>query len=201
MDILKFSALILFLCFCSCSHKYVRPENYRNPQISIDTDVGSIVCELYEDKVPNTVSSFIVLAESGFYKDMLFHFIKTGVFAQGGCPNTKTGAQGRPGNGYPGYHIKEEIVTELSHDSRGVLSMAKTSLPNTTGSQFIILFDKLQSLDGKQTVFGKVVKGMEVLDFIEKMGTVKGNPKREIVFSVKVLRKNDIEYKFDKVEK
>ncbi len=201
MDLLKFSALFLFLLFCSCLNEYVRPENYQNPQISIDTDVGSIVCELYEDKVPNTVASFITLAESGFYDDMLFHFIKSGVFVQGGCPNTKMGSKGRPGSGGPGYSIKEELVTELSHDSRGILSMAKRSEPNSTGSQFVILFDKLQSLDGKQTVFGKVVKGMDVLSFIEKMGTVKGHPKREIVFSIKVLRKNDIEYHFEKIRK
>ena len=201
MDLLKFSALLILLLFCSCSHEYVRPEDYQNPQVSIDTDVGSIICELYEDKVPNTVASFITLTESGFYDDMLFHYIKSGIFVQGGCPNTKIGSQGRPGSGHPGYQIKEEIVAGLSHDSRGILSMAKRPEPNTTGSQFVILFDKLQSHDGKQTVFGKVIKGHEVLNFIEKMGTEKGHPKREIVFSIKVLRKNDINYHFDKIEK
>ena len=201
MDLLKLSALTVFLFLSSCSSEYVRPENYQNPQISIDTDLGSIVCELYEDKVPNTVANFISLAESGFYNDMLFHFIKPGVFVQGGCPNTKMGAKGRPGSGDAGYLIKEEIVPGLQHDSRGILTMAKQFAPNTTGSQFAIMLDKLPSLDGKQTVFGKVVKGQEVLDFIEKMGSEKGFPKREIVFSIKVLRKNDIEYKFHKIEK
>jgi len=201
MDFLKFSTLLIFFFCCSCSHEYVRPENYQNPLISIDTDMGSITCELYEDKVPNTVASFITLIESGFYKDMLVHNITPGIYMQAGCPHTKLGAKGRPGSGGPGYQIKEEIVEGLSHDSRGVLSMAKRPVPNSTGSQFLVLFDKLQSLDEKQTVFGKVIKGQEVLDLIEKFGTKNGRPKGEVAFSIKVLRKNDIEYHFHKIEK
>lgn len=201
MDFLKFFSLSFLLFFCSCSHEYVKPENYQHPQISIDTEFGSIVAELYEEKVPNTVSNFITLTESGFYQDMLFHVIVKGAFVQGGCPNTKIDAKGKPGTGGPGYSIMEETREDLSHDSRGILSMAKGRAQGTTGSQFLILFNKLPMLDKHQTVFGKVIKGMEVLELIEKMGARDGRPKREISFSIKVLRKNDIDYHVEKVDK
>ena len=201
MDFSKLLMLLTLFFFCSCSHQYTRPENYENPLVSIDTEFGSIVAELYEDKVPNTVANFITLAESGFYDDMLFHIIVKGAFVQGGCPNTKIGATGKAGTGGPGYTIKEEIVEGLSHDSRGTLSMAKGRALNTTGSQFLILFNKIPVLDKHQTVFGKVTKGFEVLELIENMGARNGVPKREITFSIKVLRKNDIEYQVEKIEK
>jgi peptidyl-prolyl cis-trans isomerase B (cyclophilin B) len=190
----------LIFLFCACQHEYVRPDNYQNPQVAIQTDLGTITVELYEDKAPNTVSNFILLTESGFYDGMLFHFIVPGAILQGGCPNTKVDAQGQPGLGGPGYFIEDEIVEDLKHSKRGVLTMAKAMAKNSSGSQFAILFDKIPVLDDKQTVFGKVIKGHEVLELIEQYGDRNGKPKREIAFQLKILRKNDIEYKINKIE-
>ena len=195
MTFFRLLMLSVPLFFSACSHEYVRPENYQNPLVSIDTEYGSIEAELYEDKAPNTVSHFITLTESGFYKEMLFHSIMPGFYIVGGCPNTKIGANGKPGAGDPGYLINEEVREDLNHDSKGILSLLKKRGPGTSGSQFLILLGKVPILDGQQTVFGKVTKGQEVLDLIAKMGSRNGQPKREISFSIKVLRKNDIEYK------
>ena len=102
----------------------------QNPIVKISTSMGDITVELFEDKVPNTVANVIELAEAGFYKGMQFHRIISGFMAQGGCPNTKPGASGRPGTGGPGYTIDNEIVSSLRHNSRGILSMANAG-PNT----------------------------------------------------------------------
>lgn len=201
MSFLRFSVLSIFMLFLACSHEYSKPENYKHPLISIDTEFGSMVAELYEEDVPNTVSNFISLAEDDFYKDMLFHSIVKGVYVHGGCPNTKVGAQGRMGFGGPGYTIPQEIKKELNHDARGVLTMSVANLGASSGSQFMILFGKVPVFDGKQTVFGKVIKGQEVLALIEKMSGQNGRPKREISFSIKVLSKNDIKYSVIKNEK
>lgn len=201
MIFFRLLSLCTFMLFLACSHEYVKPENYKHPQISIDTEFGSMVAELYEEKAPVTVSNFIVLAEDDFYKDMLFHSIVKGVYVQGGCPNTKIGAQGRVGSGGPGYTIKTEINDDLTHSSRGMLTMAGGRAGVASGSQFMILFGKVPVFDGRQTVFGKIIKGEEVLSLIEKMAGPNGAPKREISFSIKVLSKNDIEYKVTKNEK
>ena len=182
----------------SCQHEYVRPENYQNPVAEIITERGTITVELFEDQVPNTVSNFIILAESGFYNNMLFHYIVPGAFIQGGCPNTKPGAEGKPGLGGPGYSIKEEFKEHLNHNSAGILSMAKGYGKNSSGSQFMILFDKVPVFNGRQTVFGKVIKGMETLKTLEKFGSKTGQPKNEEAFSIKIIRKNDIEYHVNK---
>lgn len=201
MIFLRLLLLSTSMLFLACTHEYVKPDNYKNPLISIDTDFGSMVAELYEDKVPNTVANFLVLAEQDFYKDMLFHSIVKGVYVQGGCPNTKLGAQGRAGAGGPGYTIGAEINDELTHSSKGVLSMARVGVGISSGSQFMVLFGKVPVFDNQQTVFGKVIKGQEVLSLIEKMSGQNGIPKREVSFGIKVLSKNDLDYKVIKNEK
>jgi cyclophilin family peptidyl-prolyl cis-trans isomerase len=175
-----------------------KPVQSTDPVALIKTDVGDIKVVLYEKEAPNTVANFITLAEKGFYKGQSFHRIIPGFMAQGGCPNSKEGAKGVPGTGGPGYTIKDEISPRLSHNGRGVLSMAKTAAPNTGGSQFFLCFGPAPHLDGKHTVFGRVIEGMEVLDKLEAAGTENGTPKKTIRFDVKILSKGDHPYTVQK---
>ncbi|MBN2007361.1 MAG: peptidylprolyl isomerase [Anaerolineae bacterium] len=122
---------------------------------TFETEKGNIVVELYADKAPNTVNNFVFLAREGFYDNTTFHRVIEGFMAQGGDP---TGS----GRGGPGYHFADECRRDLKHDGPGVLSMANAG-PNTNGSQFFITFVATPHLDGRHTVFGKVIGGMEVL--------------------------------------
>jgi len=119
------------------------------------TEKGDIKVELFADKVPNTVNNFVFLARQGFYDNTTFHRVIRDFMAQGGDP---TGT----GRGGPGYRFADEFHPALKHDSAGILSMANAG-PNTNGSQFFITFGPTPHLDGKHTVFGKVVAGMDVL--------------------------------------
>ena len=94
---------------------------YKHPVIEITTTHGKILAELYEDKAPNTVANIITLTESGFYDEMYFHRLAMGYLIQGGCPNTKPGATGKPGTGGPGYTINEEFHRSLVHE-KGMLT-------------------------------------------------------------------------------
>ena len=120
---------------------------------TLRTDKGDIVIELNAKKTPVTVNNFVSLAERGYYNDTTFHRVLKDFMAQGGDP-TGTGAGG------PGYTIADEF-TDLTH-AEGVISMANTGQPHTGGSQFFITYVPTPWLDGKHTVFGKVVKGMDV---------------------------------------
>ena len=124
-----------------------------------DTDRGPIRIELYPDKAPLTVASFVNLAQRGFYNGLNFHRVINDFMVQGGCP------QGT-GTGGPGYKFEDEANNGVGHE-RGVLSMANAG-PNTNGSQFFITHVATPWLNGKHTVFGKVVEGMEVVDSIKQ---------------------------------
>lgn len=169
-------------------------EQEKNPVVKISTSKGDMLVELFEDDTPNTVANFIMLAEKGFYKGMAFHRIINGFMAQGGCPNSKRGASGMPGTGGPGYTFDNECVANLKHDSKGILSMANAGA-NTNGSQFFLCFTATPWLDGKHTVFGKVVEGLDVLDKLEAIGTGSGKPKEEVRFNIEVVSKRGHEYK------
>ncbi len=166
-----------------------------NPTVRIATSEGDMIVELFEDEVPNTVANMISLAESGFYRGMTFHRIIKGFMAQGGCPFSKRNLQGgRPGTGDPGYKFADEFSPKLKHNARGILSMANSG-KNTNGSQFFICFGPTPHLDGKHAVFGKVIKGMDVLDRIEAAGTTsEGTPRKTIQFNIEVLTKRDHPY-------
>jgi peptidyl-prolyl cis-trans isomerase B (cyclophilin B) len=127
---------------------------------TIKTDKGDIRLELFADKTPNTCKNFEDLAEKGFYDGLTFHRVIENFMIQGGCPDGT-------GTGGPGYQFDDEIVDELRHSGPGTLSMANAG-PNTNGSQFFITHVKCDWLDGKHTVFGKVIKGQEVVNAIEK---------------------------------
>ena len=169
-----------------------------NPVIRFVTSMGNVDCELFEDKVPNTVANIISLTESGFYDGMKFHRIIDSFMAQGGCPNSKDGATGMAGTGGPGYQIADEFDKTLTHDGPGVLSMANAG-PNTNGSQFFLCFVECDWLNGKHGVFGKVIKGLDVLTDLEAAGSSSGRPKTDVSFSIEIISKNDHPYEVKKL--
>jgi cyclophilin family peptidyl-prolyl cis-trans isomerase len=119
------------------------------------TERGDFTVELHADRAPLTVENFINLARSGFYDGTTFHRVIGGFMAQGGDP---TGT----GRGGPGYQFGDEFHPTLRHDGPGVLSMANAG-PGTNGSQFFITYGPTPHLDGKHSVFGRVVEGIEVV--------------------------------------
>ncbi len=130
--------------------------------VVIETDLGSIKIQLLPDVAPNTVANFKVLTNNGYYDGIIFHRVIPGFMAQGGDPSG-TGTSG------PGYSIKAEF-NETKH-VRGTVAMARTSDPDSAGSQFYICFGSQPHLDRQYTVFGQVVEGMDVVDQL-KNGTV-----------------------------
>ena len=127
---------------------------------TIETTKGTIKLELFEDKVPKTVGNFEKLANDGFYDGLKFHRVIEDFMVQTGCP------QGT-GTGGPGYKFEDEFDASLKHDGPGILSMANAG-PNTNGSQFFITHVATPWLDGKHSVFGKVMEGQDVVDAIEQ---------------------------------
>jgi len=172
--------------------------NYKHPIVKFVTSKGDMTCEIYEDKVPNTAANIIALAESGFYKDMIFHRVIDGFMAQGGCPNSKEGSDGVAGTGGPGYRFADEIDSSLRHTGPGILSMANSG-PNTNGSQFFLVFTATPHLDGAHAVFGKVIDGLDVLKTIEGFGSRSGQTSEDITFNIEVVSKNDHEYTVEKL--
>ena len=130
----------------------------------INTNLGNIQFELLSDIAPETVRNFIKLAKSGFYDGTLFHRVIPKFMIQGGDPNTKESDKSTWGTGGPGYNIKAEFNSR-SH-LRGIVSMARSSDPDSAGSQFFIVTGDSTFLDREYTVFGQVVDGMEVADNI-----------------------------------
>ena len=131
---------------------------------TFDTDRGPIKVELAADKAPLTVANFVNLAKRGFYDGLKFHRVIDDFMIQGGCP------QGT-GTGGPGYKFEDEANNGLGHE-RGVLSMANAG-PNTNGSQFFITHVATPWLNGKHTVFGKVVEGLDAVDAVKQGDTIK----------------------------
>jgi len=127
--------------------------------VTIQTEKGNIEIELYPKAMPITVSNFVKLIEDGFYDGLTFHRVEDWVI-QGGCPRND-------GTGGPGWSIELEVYPDLKN-RRGMVAMARSSDPNSAGSQFYILKKDADWLDGEYAVFGKVIKGMDVVDKIEK---------------------------------
>ncbi len=128
------------------------------------TNHGEFRIELFEDRAPRTTKNFIDLAEKDFYNGVIFHRVIAGFMIQGGDP---TGT----GTGGPGYTIRDELHPGLRHKGEGMLSMANAG-PDTGGSQFFITLGDAPWLDGKHTIFGRVVSGMDV---VHRIGKVKTN--------------------------
>ena len=132
-------------------------------KIQFTTNKGVFVAQMFEEKAPNTTKNFIELTEKGFYDGIIFHRVIDGFMIQGGDP---TGT----GRGGPGYRIKDEFGPGLAHDSEGILSMANAG-PNTGGSQFFITLAPTPWLNGHHAIFGKIVKGMDVVREIGSVAT------------------------------
>jgi len=148
-----------------------------NKIAEFDTSMGSFKIELYNDKAPLTVGNFIKLVDRGFYNGLIFHRVIPGFMIQTGCPH---------GTGYggPGYTIQDEFHPDLKHDSKGVVSMANTGQPNTGGSQFFITVTPTPWLDGKHTIFGRVIEGMNVVEKISKVQTDRNDkPLKDVVIN------------------
>ena len=135
-----------------------------NPIVTIEMENGGVMkAELYPEIAPNTVNNFISLINKGFYDGVIFHRVISGFMIQGGDPDGN-------GMGGPGYSIKGEFTgnrfqNDLKHE-RGVLSMARTMMPNSAGSQFFIMHENSPHLDGQYAAFGKLTEGLDVLDAI-----------------------------------
>jgi len=127
---------------------------------TIQTKKGNIRIQLHDDKTPKTVANFEKLVGQGFYDGLKFHRVIADFMIQGGCP------QGT-GSGGPGYKFADEFHPSLKHDGPGILSMANAG-PNTNGSQFFITHVATPHLDGKHSVFGKVIEGQKVVDSIKQ---------------------------------
>jgi peptidyl-prolyl cis-trans isomerase A (cyclophilin A) len=155
-----------------------------------DTNMGQFNVELYAKECPETVWNFVNLIEGrqetekggAFYDGLIFHRVIAGFMLQGGCPLGK-------GMGGPGYKFGDECLPELSHDVPGVLSMANSG-PGTNGSQFFVTLAPTPHLNGRHTVFGKVIEGLEVVQKIGQVATgAQDRPVEDVVMQkVTILR-------------
>ena len=141
----------------------------QNPIITIEMENGGkIKAELYPETAPNTVNNFLSLIQDGYYNGLIFHRVINGFMIQGGCPEGS-------GMGGPGYSIKGEFSengfeNNLKH-TEGVLSMARSMMPDSAGSQFFIMHKASPHLDGQYAAFGKVIEGMDVVNKIATTNT------------------------------
>lgn len=150
------------------NQKVEAPEELPTATIKIK-DYGTVIAELYPDKAPNTVNNFISLANSGFYDGLTFHRVIEGFMIQGGCPEGN-------GTGGPGYSIKGEFTNNgyeynnLAH-TEGVLSMARSTNPDSAGSQFFIMSGESPHLNGEYAAFGTVTEGLDIIKNINSVET------------------------------
>ena len=162
MKSILINLLAAILAVASVNAEEQKPMNSAKEVAVIKTSEGEMVAEFWPEVAPNTVENFKKLARSGFYDGTAFHRIVKGFMIQGGDPLTKDPAkESRYGTGDPGYKIKAEF-NDRSHE-RGVLSMARSSDPNSAGSQFFICLANVSRLDHQYTTFGKIIKGDDVL--------------------------------------
>ncbi|MBR3640500.1 MAG: peptidylprolyl isomerase [Oscillibacter sp.] len=155
-----------------------------NPIVTITMEDGRVMRgELYPDKAPNTVNNFISLANGGFYDKLTFHRVIPGFMIQGGCPAGN-------GMGGPGYEIDGEFASngfeqnDILHEL-GVLSMARTMMPNSAGSQFFLMVDAAPHLDGEYAAFGRITEGTDVAIDISRVNRnmLNNMPKKPVVIA------------------
>ncbi|AFL96465.1 peptidylprolyl isomerase [Ornithobacterium rhinotracheale H06-030791] len=196
----------LFLTRCTSIPKFMSKEEFKNLDdglyANMETSKGDMLIKLYEQEAPMTVANFIGLAEGvkenkakkkgvPYYDGLIFHRVIKDFMIQGGDP------QGT-GVGGPGYDFEDEVDNDLKHDKKGVLSMANAG-PNTNGSQFFITEVPTPWLDGRHTIFGQVVKGLDVIDTIANVEkNAQDKPKEDIkINKVEIVRKGDAYKKYD----
>jgi peptidyl-prolyl cis-trans isomerase B (cyclophilin B) len=179
--------------FAADEKKEKSPMNSSNEVAVIKTSEGDMVVQFWTDAAPNTVENFKKLARQGFYDGTIFHRIVKEFMIQGGDPNSKDPAKENSyGQGGPGYNIKAEF-NDHSHD-RGVISMARSSDPDSAGSQFFICLAPVHRLDHQYTTFGKLIKGQDALEKIgdipvtrNSMGEPSKPSKRVVIESIKIV--------------
>lgn len=174
---MKFLTLAILFTFFACQNTQTIADESNNSNkdkliATFLTDKGEIVVELFGDKTPLTVGNFVNLANRGYYDGLNFHRVIANFMIQGGCPLGT-------GTGDPGYKFEDETRSDLKHTGPGILSMANAG-PGTNGSQFFITHVKTNWLDGKHTVFGKVLSGQNVVDAIQQ---------NDMIISIKISGK------------
>lgn len=160
------------------------------PRVVLQTTKGNVFIELFEDQAPNTVANFISLVEKGFYDNNDFHTVFSGFMAQSGSPNPD-------GTGNPGYCVPDEFSRpDVRRHFRGSVSLAHNDTPNSGGSQFFIMLAPSPQLDGKYTVFGRVIQGIEVVSALERIDvtaptteTESGLNEPDKIIKARVIRK------------
>lgn len=161
-------------------------EEGKAPRAIITTKFGEMELVFFPKLAPRHVESFLTLAGKGFYDGTIFHRVIPGFMIQGGDPNTKDPSNRQSyGNGGPGYTLPAEF-NRIPHE-RGIVSAARAADPNSAGSQFFIVIDKAPHLDGKYTVFGEVVRGMDVADtIVQQPRDRRDNPLERVEITVEV---------------
>src|SRR4030066_2291657 len=171
-SILMFLVFSLTLPYSQVFSQEVRYKKFSSQEVKkmseqqaiIHTRLGDITLKFFPEVAPNHVNNFIDLAKKGFYNGTIFHRVVPKFVIQGGDPNSKNPDRSKHGMGGPGYNVKAEFSNNLH--KRGTLSMARSAHPDSAGSQFFICVAAAPFLDGKYTVFGEVLKGMDVVDQI-----------------------------------
>ena len=194
---MKFSVLAAVLLssalFAAEEKKESLSVNASNEVAVIKTSEGDMVVQFWNDAAPNTIENFKKLARSNFYDGTIFHRIVKGFMIQGGDPNSKDpGKESSYGEGGPGYKIKAEF-NDHSHE-RGAISMARSSDPDSAGSQFFICLAPVPRLDHQYTTFGKLIKGDDLLEKIgetpvtrSSTGEMSKPTKRIVIESIKIV--------------
>jgi peptidyl-prolyl cis-trans isomerase B (cyclophilin B) len=190
----KYFVVLLMVLFAVSAFAEVKNKKFTKEEIQkmadtravIDTKFGKIELKFFPDVAPNHVNNFIELAQKGFYEGTTFHRVIPGFMIQGGDPNSKNPDKSRHGTGGPGYALKAEF--NQNPHKRGTLSMARSSNPDSAGSQFFICVKDSSFLDGQYTVFGEVVSGMEVADkIVSQPRDRRDNPNERIEMKVIIV--------------
>ena len=198
LSILAVALLLSSALFAAEENKENPPMNASNEVAVIKTSEGDMVVQFWTDAAPNTVENFKKLARSGFYDGTIFHRVVKAFMIQGGDPNSKDPRkESSYGQGGPGYKIKAEF-NDRSHE-RGVISMARSSDPDSAGSQFFICLASVPRLNHQYTTFGKLIKGDEVLGKIGDTPVTRSSSgenskptKRVVIESIKIVPADSI---------
>lgn len=188
---------VLFLMFSSSlAYGEVKQKTFTEKEIRkmaetravIETKFGNIELKFFPEVAPNHVNNFIELAKKGFYDGTIFHRVIPGFMIQGGDPNSKDPDKSRHGMGGPGHSVKAEFNS--TPHKRGILSMARSSQPDSAGSQFFICVADAPFLDRQYTAFGEVVSGMDAADkIVNQPRDKRDNPNERIEIKVKIIEK------------
>ena len=198
MSLMRRVLYLIILLSLPCVAAYADPvyktfteqeiKNMSETKSVIETKFGNIELIFFPEVAPNHVNNFLELAKKGFYDGTIFHRVIPGFMIQGGDPNSKDQDKSKHGMGGPGYMVKAEF-NEKPH-KRGTLSMARSSNPDSAGSQFFICVADSPFLDKQYTVFGEVVSGMEVVDeIVSQPRDKRDNPLDRVEIMVKVIEK------------